>query len=58
MPLPLSNIFILIICIGTDILPAISFAYEEAEIDIMTRNPRKKTDHLVSLRLICHAYML
>lgn len=58
LPLPLSNIFILVICIGTDILPAISFAYEEAEIDIMTRKPRKKTDHLVSMKLITHAYLL
>ncbi|CAD8136306.1 unnamed protein product [Paramecium pentaurelia] len=58
LPLPLSNAFILTICIGTDILPAISFAYEEAEIDIMTRQPRKKDDHLVSLRLITHAYLL
>jgi sodium/potassium-transporting ATPase subunit alpha len=24
----------------------------------MTRSPRKKTDHLVSLKLITHAYML
>ena len=40
IPLPLSNIFILVICIGTDIYPAISFAYEESEIDIMTRAPR------------------
>jgi sodium/potassium-transporting ATPase subunit alpha len=58
LPLPLSNIFILVICIGTDMLPAISFAYEEAEIDIMTRKPRKKTDHLVSIKLITHAYLL
>lgn len=58
LPLPLSNIFILVICIGTDILPAISFAYEEAEIDIMARKPRKKDDHLVSAKLLTHAYLL
>lgn len=58
LPLPLSNTFILVICVGTDILPAISFAYEEAEIDIMTRRPRKKDDHLVSVKLIVHAYLL
>jgi sodium/potassium-transporting ATPase subunit alpha len=50
--------FVLCICVGTDILPAISLAYEEAEIDIMTRKPRKKTDHLVSAKLIIHAYLL
>lgn len=57
IPLPLSNIFMLCICVGTDILPALSLAYEEAEIDIMTRKPRKKSDHLVSLSLITHAYL-
>ena len=56
IPLPLSNIFMLCICVGTDIYPALSLAYEEAEVDIMTRKPRKLTDHLVSLRLLVHAY--
>lgn len=58
IPLPLSNIFMLCICVGTDILPALSLAYEEAELDIMTRQPRRKTDHLVSIKLITHAYLL
>lgn len=56
IPLPLTNIFMLTICVGTDILPAISLAYEEAEIDIMTRKPRKKTDHLASFRLMFNSY--
>lgn len=56
IPLPLSAIFMLVICVGTDILPAISLAYEEAELDIMTRRPRKREEHLVSLKLIVHAY--
>ena len=56
LPLPLSNIFMLCICVGTDIYPALSLAYEEAEVDIMTRRPRKPDDHLVSARLLCHAY--
>ena len=41
IPLPLSNIFMLCISVGTDIYPAISLAYEEAEFDITTRRPRK-----------------
>lgn len=57
-PLPLSPILMLIICVGTDILPALSLAYEAAEIDIMTRKPRTKDDHLVSVKLITHAYLL
>eukprot|EP00178_Gracilaria_changii_P014261 TRINITY_DN4032_c0_g2_i2.p1 TRINITY_DN4032_c0_g2~~TRINITY_DN4032_c0_g2_i2.p1 ORF type:complete len:162 (-),score=18.37 TRINITY_DN4032_c0_g2_i2:650-1135(-) len=56
LPLPLSNIFMLCICVGTDIYPALSLAYEEAEVDIMTRRPRKPDEHLVSARLLCHAY--
>lgn len=30
IPLPLSNIFMLCICVGTDIYPALSLAYEDA----------------------------
>jgi sodium/potassium-transporting ATPase subunit alpha len=57
MPLPLSSIFILVVCVGTDIWPAISLAYEEAELDVMTRKPRTKTEHLVSSKLLTIAYM-
>jgi sodium/potassium-transporting ATPase subunit alpha len=46
----------LIICVGTDIYPALALAYEEAEVDIMTRKPRKPSDHLVTARLLTHAY--
>ncbi|EAR87207.2 Na,H/K antiporter P-type ATPase, alpha subunit family protein (macronuclear) [Tetrahymena thermophila SB210] len=58
IPLPLSNIYMLCICVGTDIYPAISLGYEEAEVDIMTRRPRQKNDHLVSLKLMTHSYGL
>lgn len=34
-PTPLSAIFMLVICVGTDILPAISLAFENSETDIM-----------------------
>jgi len=57
IPLPLSSVFMLCICVGTDIWPALSLAYENAELDIMTRKPRKKDDHLVSAKLITHAYL-
>jgi sodium/potassium-transporting ATPase subunit alpha len=57
LPLPLSAIFMLIICVGTDIWPALSLAYEEAELDVMTRRPRTKKDHLVSGRLLFISYM-
>jgi len=48
---------ILCIDLGTDMLPAISLAYEEAESDIMKRQPRDKhQDHLVNNKLIGLTY--
>merc|ERR1712157_313092 len=57
VPLPLGTITILCIDLGTDMLPAISMAYEQAESDIMKRQPRNPfTDKLVNERLISMAY--
>jgi len=57
-PLPLSTVLILGIDLGTDMIPAISMAYEEAEADIMKRPPRNaKTDRLVTKKLIVFAYL-
>jgi len=57
VPLPLNNMLMLCICVGTDILPALSLAYENAELDIMTRRPRTKDEHMVTVKLITHAYL-
>ncbi|CBY09369.1 unnamed protein product [Oikopleura dioica] len=43
IPLPLGTVTILCIDLGTDLLPAISLAYETAESDIMKRDPRNKS---------------
>ncbi|MED6278902.1 Sodium/potassium-transporting ATPase subunit alpha-1 [Characodon lateralis] len=57
IPLPLGTVTILCIDLGTDMIPAISLAYEAAESDIMKRQPRNsKTDKLVNERLISMAY--
>ncbi|XP_063151881.1 sodium/potassium-transporting ATPase subunit alpha-2-like isoform X2 [Candoia aspera] len=57
IPLPLGTITILCIDLGTDMVPAISLAYENAESDIMKRKPRNaKKDKLVNQRLISMAY--
>jgi len=57
IPLPLGTVTILCIDLGTDMLPAISMAYEEAESDIMKRQPRNPfSDKLVNERLISMAY--
>ncbi|KAL7845922.1 hypothetical protein AOLI_G00241140 [Acnodon oligacanthus] len=57
IPLALGTVTILCIDLGTDMVPAISFAYEPAESDIMKRQPRNaQTDKLVNQRLISMAY--
>lgn len=59
IPTPISTALMLALCLGTDMLPAISLAYEPKEADIMERPPRNaRTDHLVSGRLVSHAYLL
>lgn len=58
IPLPLDTILILLIDLGTDMLPAISFAYETPEADIMKRPPRdSKRDHLVNRKLLSFSYL-
>ena len=57
IPLPLGTVTILCIDLGTDMVPAISLAYEKAESDIMKRRPRDPLkDKLVNERLISLAY--
>ena len=57
IPLPLGTVTILCIDLGTDMVPAISLAYEKAESDIMRRKPRDaKKDKLVNERLISMSY--
>lgn len=57
-PLALSTVCILLIDLVTDMLPAISLAYEKAETDIMKRKPRNpKLERLVNMKLIMMAYL-
>lgn len=52
-PVSISPIMILCICLGTDMVPAISLAYEKAESDIMKLPPRDpKKDFLVTSNLL------
>lgn len=49
LPLPLTTVLMLLICLGTDMIPSIAMAYEGAENDIMLRAPRNaETEHLVT----------
>lgn len=57
IPLPLTTFLILAIDLGTDMIPAISMAYELPEADIMKRPPRNsKTDRLVTKKMINFSY--
>jgi sodium/potassium-transporting ATPase subunit alpha len=57
IPLPLGTFAILCIDLGTDMIPAIMFAYEKPENDIMRRPPRNPyTDKLVIHQLFSSAY--
>eukprot|EP00184_Porphyridium_aerugineum_P000649 CAMPEP_0184693328 /NCGR_PEP_ID=MMETSP0313-20130426/1566_1 /TAXON_ID=2792 /ORGANISM="Porphyridium aerugineum, Strain SAG 1380-2" /LENGTH=1171 /DNA_ID=CAMNT_0027151379 /DNA_START=249 /DNA_END=3764 /DNA_ORIENTATION=+ len=59
IPSALSTILILCIDLGTDMIPAISFAYEKAEADIMDRPPRNaKKDRLVTKTVVGFSYFL
>jgi len=58
MPLSLTTVLILCVDLGTDMIPAISLAYEKPESDIMLRPPRDaEKDRLVTDKLICFAYL-
>eukprot|EP01119_Soliformovum_irregulare_P005914 TRINITY_DN1765_c0_g1_i1.p1 TRINITY_DN1765_c0_g1~~TRINITY_DN1765_c0_g1_i1.p1 ORF type:complete len:1070 (+),score=303.07 TRINITY_DN1765_c0_g1_i1:145-3354(+) len=58
IPLALSAVLILCIDLGTDMIPAISLAYERAESDIMKRPPRDaRKDRLVTLKLALFSYL-
>ena len=48
----------LLICLGTDMIPDIALAYETPELDIMLRQPRNaKLDHLVTKKLLAFSYI-
>ncbi|CAD8101580.1 unnamed protein product [Paramecium primaurelia] len=57
LPLPLTTVLILCIDLGTDVFPCTTFVFEDAEIDIMTRRPRSKDDHLVGGKMFIYAYL-
>ena len=57
IPLPLSTVLILCVDLGTDIFVGVSFAYEDSELDIMTRLPRQPHQHLVTRKLLTFSYL-
>eukprot|EP01105_Mastigella_eilhardi_P004533 TRINITY_DN1604_c0_g2_i3.p1 TRINITY_DN1604_c0_g2~~TRINITY_DN1604_c0_g2_i3.p1 ORF type:complete len:2171 (-),score=664.74 TRINITY_DN1604_c0_g2_i3:1683-8195(-) len=57
-PLPLTTILILFVDLGTDMIPAISLAYELAEKDIMAHPAREEGHHLVDPRMLARSYLI
>ncbi|KAK0408292.1 hypothetical protein QR680_003871 [Steinernema hermaphroditum] len=58
LPMALTALQILSIDLGTEIAPAVSLAYENAERDIMKKPPRKRTTRLVSFSLLFYSYFI
>ena len=48
IPIAIETIVILLIDIGTDLVPTVCLAYEDSEDIIMKVPPRTKDDHLIS----------
>jgi len=58
IPLPLPTVLILCIDLGTDMVPAISLAYEGKEANIMKKPPRDmNVDRLVTTKLVVFSYL-
>ncbi|TKR77856.1 hypothetical protein L596_018757 [Steinernema carpocapsae] len=58
LPMAITALQILSIDLGTEIAPAVSLAYENAERDIMSKPPRKRTTRLVSFSLLFYSYVI
>ncbi|KAL1412745.1 hypothetical protein Q8F55_000492 [Vanrija albida] len=57
LPQMLSNIQMILICVVTDVLPAVSLCFEKPEAGLLTRKPRNvKKDKLVNGKLLFQAY--
>eukprot|EP00759_Apiculatamorpha_spiralis_P010261 PhF_6_TR17072/c1_g1_i1/m.26166/K01539/ATP1A; sodium/potassium-transporting ATPase subunit alpha len=58
LPLAIETIVILLIDLGTDMLPGISIAYEEPEPRIMQIPPRSVDSHLIVPRMLVIGYLV
>ncbi|KAL6302232.1 sodium-potassium ATPase [Sparassis latifolia] len=57
VPQMLSNIQMILICVATDVLPALSLCMEKPEMGLLERKPRNvKTERLANWRLMLQAY--
>jgi len=56
IPLPLTVILMLVIDLGTDMLPAIGLGAEPPEHDVMRQPPRRRTQKLLTKRMLVMSY--
>ncbi|KAF8493698.1 sodium-potassium ATPase [Russula emetica] len=57
VPQMLSNIQMILICVGTDVLPALSMCFEPPETGLLSRPPRNvRKERLANGRLLLQAY--
>ncbi len=56
IPLPLTVMQILVVDLGTDLLPALALGAEPAEPNVMDRPPRRQNARLLGARRLLHAY--
>jgi calcium-translocating P-type ATPase len=57
IPLPLTIIQILVVDLGTDMLPALALGAERPEAQVMRRPPRSPQERLLSWPLLARAYL-
>ncbi|MCA9459318.1 MAG: HAD-IC family P-type ATPase, partial [Nanoarchaeota archaeon] len=55
-PLAITVILILLIDLGTDLIPALGLAVEKPEDNVMKRKPRSRSERLLSKRLLFMSY--
>lgn len=55
-PLAITVILILVIDLGTDLIPALGLAIEKPEDNVMKRKPREKTERLLTKKLLFISY--
>lgn len=56
IPLPMTIMQILVIDLGTDLIPGLGLGSEPADPDVMHEPPRKRTDHLLNKKVIVKAF--
>ncbi len=57
LPLALTILQILIVDLGTDIVPALGLGTEQAEPGVMARPPRSRQDRVLTPRVLARAYL-